>query len=246
MKFGLIGNPLSHSFSKSYFNQRFQEEQREGFTYDNFELPSIEAVVPILQNEVFGLNVTIPYKTSIIPYLNQIDAVAFDIQAVNTLVKTSQYSWKGYNTDVTGFRESLLAWIGDEPMPTRALILGTGGAAKAVQYVLQNIGIPFSIVSTREGSDFTYSSLLADDVRSHPLIINTTPLGMGSLIDALPEIAYSALTREHWLYDLIYNPANTLFLARGQQAGARTKNGLDMLQLQADHAWAIWKMYGKF
>jgi shikimate dehydrogenase len=246
MKFGLIGNPLSHSFSKSYFNKRFQEEKRDGFTYDNFELPTIEAVVPILRNDVFGLNVTIPYKTSIIPYLNQIDPVAFEIQAVNTLVKTNQYSWKGYNTDVAGFRESLLAWIADEPMPARALLLGTGGASKAVQYVLQSLGIAFSIVSTKEGAGFTYSSLSESDVRSHPLVINTTPVGMGALIDTLPEIAYSGLTREHWLYDLIYNPANTLFLARGQQAGARTKNGLDMLQLQADHAWAIWKMYGKF
>lgn len=246
MKFGLIGNPLGHSFSKSYFTTKFQELNLSGFSYDNFPLTSIGEVGTLLKSDISGLNVTIPYKTEIIEYLNEIDREALQIGAVNTLARTGKYSWKGFNTDASAFRETLVAWIGTHPLPAQALILGRGGAAKAVSHALLKLGIKPFTVSRKGNGDFLYDELSEDILHTHLLIINTTPLGMEPAINTCPQIPFEHVTSHHWLYDLVYNPGNTLFLARGKQSGARTKNGLDMLHLQAEHAWSIWKLYGKF
>ena len=246
MKFGLIGYPLTHSFSKDYFATKFQSLGLQDFTYDNFPLTSIEEVTPLLHQDFLGFNVTIPYKEQILQFLNESDPIVSAIGAANTLVNTGNDSWKGYNTDVTGFQESLLRWFGSEKFPNAALVLGTGGASKAVVYVLKQLGIEVSLVSGHFKGNYTYADLSRQVIGDHLLIINTTPMGQFPHIDQSPGIPYAALTQDHWLFDLIYNPGNSLFLTRGEQAGARIKNGLEMLRLQADHAWAIWKSYGKF
>ncbi|MBK9981117.1 MAG: shikimate dehydrogenase [Saprospiraceae bacterium] len=246
MKFGLIGYPLTHSFSKSYFEEKFHSLGLVGFTYSNFSLGNIENIFSILHSDVFGLNVTIPYKSAVIYYLNDIDQTALKIGAVNTLVRTGLNSWKGFNTDVSGFRLSLQDYMKNSPIPERAIILGTGGAAKAVKFSLESIGIKSSFVSRESGSDYKYEDLTKDVIDSHLLIINATPVGTFPKADECPLIPYHLLTRNHWLFDLVYNPTNTLFLTRGAEMGAHTKNGLDMLHLQAEQAWIIWKSYGKF
>ncbi len=246
MKFGLIGYPLGHSFSQSFFETKFDQEGLSGFTYDNFSLENLDSVRSLLHSDIFGLNVTIPYKSAIMDYLNEIDDVAFKIGAVNTLVRTHTDSWKGYNTDWSGFKESLIAWMRGHPVPGHALILGTGGASKAIRFALHQLGIITSTVSSQGNGDYAYEGLTEELVRDHLLLINATPVGMMPETERAPLIPYEALTSRHWLFDLIYNPANTLFLAQGAQMGARTKNGLDMLHLQAEHAWLIWKKYGKF
>lgn len=246
MKFGLIGYPLGHSFSKSFFETRFEEEGLSGFTYDLFPIENMDAVKSVLQSDMFGLNVTIPYKSKVMDYLNEVDETAFKIGAVNTLVHLSPQVWKGFNTDWSGFKESLLSWMAGYPVPGHALILGTGGAAKAIRYALHQLGIITSSVSSQGNGDYAYEGLTEDLIRRHQLIINATPLGMMPDQESAPLIPYEALTDNHWLFDLVYNPANTLFLAHGKQMGARTKNGLDMLYLQAEHAWLIWKKYGRF
>jgi len=246
MKFGLIGYPLTHSFSKEYFETKFQTLGLQGFTYDNFPLAAIEDVTPLLEQDFLGFNVTIPYKEQILQFLSESDPAVASIGAANTLVNTGDHSWKGYNTDATGFQESLLGWFGSEKFPDAALVLGTGGASKAVVYVLKQLGIEVSLVSRHFKGKYSYAELNRQVMEDHLLIINTTPVGQFPHIDQCPEIPFAALTQEHWLFDLIYNPGNSLFLTRGEQAGARIKNGLEMLRLQADHAWAIWKSYGKF
>ena len=245
MKFGLIGYPLSHSFSKKYFDAKFQILGLTDFTYDNFSIEKIDDIVPILQDDYFGLNVTIPYKTSVMEYIHEFDPDALQIGAVNTLVRTGIKSWKGYNTDASGFKHSLKEWMKDVPNPERALVLGTGGAAKAIRFALLSLGIRPSMVSRDQMGDYTYDSLTNEVIKSHLLIINATPIGMGSEIDC-PQIPYEAITPDHWVYDVVYNPTNTLFLRQSMQMKARTKNGLDMLHLQAEHAWNIWKSHGKF
>ncbi len=246
MKFGLIGYPLGHSFSQAWFTDKFRLLGLSGFTYSTFPIAAIDEVGALLHSDLFGLNVTIPYKQSILGYINDIDETAWKIGAVNTLVRTGQYSWKGYNTDVIGFRQSLKNWIGPADMPDRALILGSGGASLAVQYALRTLGIKFKVVSASGHGDLDYSSLTEQLFQSHTLIINTTPLGMTPAEDTCPSIPYAWISPQHWAFDLVYNPANTLFLRRCQQMGARTKGGLDMLHNQADQAWEIWKSYGKF
>jgi len=246
MKFGLIGYPLSHSFSKAYFTEKFHQLGLDQFTYDLLPIAHIEEVSTILRSDVFGLNVTIPYKQSVIQYINDIDPVALKIGAVNTLVRTGKYSWKGFNTDSIGFLRSLKDWIGVSQIPAKALILGSGGASRAVAAALSGLGIKYKVVSHSGSGDLGYHELTSGIMMDHLLIINTTPLGMYPDVDLYPSIPYQCLCTQHWVYDLIYNPANTLFLQKSQQTGARTKNGLDMLHLQADYAWSIWKNYGKF
>jgi shikimate dehydrogenase len=247
MKFGLIGYPLSHSFSQEYFTQKFQSLGLDDFSYQLLPLVDINEVVPLLQQDFTGFNVTIPYKKKILPYLDELDPVAEAIGAVNTIAKTESGSWKGFNTDASGFEASLLQWFDGAPFPEKALVLGTGGASRAIRYILLHLGIEISLVSRdHHAAQYTYASLDKNVIQNHLLIINTTPVGMYPNVDQFPAIPYTALTPEHWLYDLIYNPGNTVFLARGEQAGAMTKNGLEMLHLQADHAWAIWKSHGKF
>ena len=200
----------------------------------------------VLRTDYFGLNVTIPHKTSVISYLNEIDRTAYDVGAVNTLVHTGAHSWKGFNTDVTGFQETLQLWFGGKALPRHALVLGTGGASKAVCYVLRQLGIEIYTVSHSGKGDFSYESLNHAIISKAKLVINTTPVGMYPETDEAPFIPYHFLTPEHWVYDLVYNPINSLFLRRSEQMGAVTKNGLQMLHLQAEHAWTIWKSYGKF
>ena len=246
MKFGLIGYPLGHSFSKSFFENKFEQEGNSGFTYELFPVENPAQIESILQRDLFGLNVTIPYKTVIVDYLSDLDEVAFKIGASNTLVRISPNSWKGFNTDWSGFKESLVNWVAGNPIPGNGLILGTGGAAKAIRYALHQLGITTSTVSSQGNGDYTYEGLTPELISNHDLIVNATPLGMMPESERAPLIPYEALTSRHWLFDLVYNPANTVFLAHGKQMGARTKNGLDMLYLQAEHAWLIWKKYGKF
>lgn len=246
MKFGLIGYPLSHSFSKPFFESKFQQEGLSTFSYENFSVENIEAVQSILAGDLFGLNVTIPYKSLIMDYINETDETAFKIGAVNTMVRTSGASWMGFNTDWTGFSESLIEWTKGNTIPSHALILGTGGAAKAIRFALHKLGTTTTHVSSQGNGDYTYEGLSDEEIARNKLIVNATPLGMFPNLDTAPLIPYESLTAQHWLFDLVYNPSNTLFLAKGAQMGARVKNGLDMLHLQAEHAWLIWKKYGRF
>ena len=246
MKFGLIGYPLSHSFSKEYFTSKFESLGLGDFKYELYPLETIEEFPALLRSDVFGWNVTIPYKSAIITYLNDVDAQAMKIGAVNTIVRTGQNSWKGYNTDTRGFRDSLVSWIGKKDIPSRALVLGSGGSSKAVLFALKMLGVKSTVVSRNGNGYLAYADLTQAIIADHPLIINTTPVGMTPNTFSCPDIPYQYLSTQHWVYDLIYNPANTLFLRQSEQMGAKTKNGLEMLQLQADYAWDIWKKYGKF
>lgn len=246
MKFGLIGYPLSHSFSKVYFTSKFESLGVGDFIYELYPLETIEEFPALLRSDVFGWNVTIPYKSAIITYLNDVDAQAMKIGAVNTIVRTGQNSWKGYNTDTRGFRHSLVSWIGKKDIPSRALVLGSGGSSKAVLFALKQLGVKSTVVSRNGNGNLSYADLTRAIIAEHTLIINTTPVGMTPDTFSCPDIPYQYLSTQHWVYDLIYNPANTLFLRQSEQMGAKTKNGLEMLHLQADYAWDIWKNYGKF
>jgi len=216
------------------------------FSYDQIPLESIEKVTQVLSRDYFGCNVTIPYKTAILPYLEDMDPKVSEIGAANTLVRTGQSSWKGFNTDTDGFYQSLVNWIGKESLPSQALILGSGGSSKAVSYVLGQLGIKVAVVSRSGRGDYKYEELNQAIMQDYLLMINTTPCGMEPDVDTCPSIPYEYITDKHWVYDLIYNPANTLFLRRCKQKGALTKNGLEMLHIQAEEAWKIWRFYGKF
>jgi shikimate dehydrogenase len=246
MKFGLIGYPLSHSFSPAYFNDKFKQAGLHDFSYTLLPVKADSDIHAILRSDYFGLNVTIPHKSAVLNYLNDIDPIALKIGAVNTIVRTGKYSWKGFNTDVSGFTESLMEWYGSNALPMKALILGSGGSAKAVGYALLQLGITTSVVSRSSLGKYNYNELTPEILKDHRLIINTTPLGMTPDASTCPSIPYDHITREHRVFDLIYNPLNTLFLSRCEANGALIKNGLDMLHRQADHAWLIWKRYGKF
>ncbi len=237
--YGLIGFPLSHSFSPAYFRKKLAEQHTDA-VYETFPLASIDLFLKLLaeQPQICGLNVTIPYKESIIPFLHEIDSVAHNVGAVNC-INLKDGIRKGYNTDVIGFEQSLIPLLESQHM--QALILGTGGSSKAVAYVLKQLGIPFQKVSREaDGTSLTYDALSVDMIARHTLIINTTPLGMYPGIDSAPPIPYEAITTQHLLYDLIYNPEETKFLAEGKKYGAAIKNGFEMLQLQAEAAWDIW------
>ena len=238
-QYGLIGYPLGHSFSKDYFNQKFVRESITAH-YENFEIPNIHALSEILQNNpnLQGFNVTIPYKQQIIPLLDALDPTAEDIGAVNT-VTMQQGKLTGYNTDVIGFTESLSPLL--QPIHTKALILGTGGASKAVAYGLTALSIPYTYVSRQASSNYiAYADVTPELLADYQIIINTTPLGTHPQVDTCPPIPYSALTHTHLLYDLVYNPTQTLFLKKGREAGATIKNGYEMLIRQAEAAYHIW------
>lgn len=238
--YGLIGYPLSHSFSPGYFKAKFEQE---GITarYELFAIPSIDRYPDLLkhQPDLRGLNVTIPYKELVIPYIDELDSIAKEIGAVNCIYIKDKRS-KGFNTDVTGFKQSLLPLL--KPWHRNALVLGTGGASLAVAYVLKELGIAYRFVSrhSRVEENITYADLNADLVAAHQLIINTTPMGMYPDEQSCPDLAYDGIGEMHLLYDLIYNPGKTLFLTKGQQQGAAIKNGLEMLELQAEASWHIW------
>jgi shikimate dehydrogenase len=245
MHFGLIGKSLSHSFSKSYLEEKFIKEDKEGFQYSNFDLESLDNLLQIItDNHLSGLNVTKPYKESIIPFLNELDVTAKEIGAVNCIKITWNNNTPyliGYNTDYYGFAQSIKPFL--EPIHQRALILGTGGASKAIAYALKNVGVDFYYVTTGEKKSvnyFHYTELNEYVLNAFKLIVNCTPLGMYPKTDACPEIPFQFITTEHLLYDLIYNPEETLFLQKGKAQNAVTMNGLNMLKLQADKAWEIW------
>ncbi len=239
--FGLIGYPLSHSFSKTYFTEKFSREKIQDARYENFSIEKIETLPELItaQPDLRGLNVTIPYKTSVLNYLDETDEVAAHIGAVNT-IKISSGKLKGFNTDYIGFSRSLIPLI--QPVHQRALILGTGGASLAVKFALEKLDIGFTFVSRNPKNENTirYSDLTADILSEHLLIINTTPIGMYPNVEQAPEIPYHRLTGKHLLYDLIYNPELTLFLKKGKEKKAQTKNGYDMLVSQAEESWKIW------
>ena len=241
---GLIGFPLSHSFSKKYFGQKFEKKNILTWQYDLFPLENIQELPALFEsrNNLVGINVTIPYKEQIIPYLDELDTAASEIGAVNT-VKIVDGKRIGYNTDVYGFEKSLCDFMkaSANTAVKNALVLGTGGAAKAVVYVLKKLGIKAQMVSrSKKNEVLSYSDLSTTTLNDFQLIINTTPLGMSPNIDAAPNIPYSQLTSAHLCYDLVYNPKKTVFLALGEKKGCPIKNGLEMLQLQAEKAWEIW------
>src|SRR5580700_9918588 len=239
-KFGLIGYPLAHSFSGKYFREKFQRESIIDCTYSNYEIPSISALSDILKDqELNGLNVTIPYKESVIPFLHKKDPVVEEIAACNC-IKILKQELTGYNTDVIGFEISLKEKLTVKDM--RALILGTGGSSKAVAWVLKRTGIEYLLVSRNKSHHYdrtTYEDLNREILETHSLIINCTPLGMEPKTGVCPPLPYQWIGREHYLYDLVYNPAKTLFLEKGKMAGARIKNGADMLAIQAEASWVI-------
>lgn len=236
--FGLIGFPLSHSFSPGYFADKFEKENIRAASYGLFPLEKIDEVCSLLERDIQGLNVTIPYKESVIPYLDGLDEEAEAIGAVNTIASRDG-KWIGFNTDIYGFNTSLIPFLGDR-LIEKALVLGSGGAAKAVVYGLNKLGIKPTLVSRSDKGDLTYEDIDAAILDAHPLIINTTPLGMSPNIHTCPDIPYELLTEKHFLYDLVYNPKKTLFLNNGKQHGASIKNGYEMLCLQAEKSWSIW------
>lgn len=238
-QYGLIGYPLSHSFSPSYFKNKFEKEQILNCQYDLFPLEQVDLFCGILEKKnIAGINVTIPYKEQVIPFLDDLDETASEIGAVNT-IQIHQGRTKGFNTDVFGFEQSLLPLL--KAHHQKALILGTGGASKAVAYVLKKLAIDYLFVSRKAtAQQLTYDAIDKSIVSEYKLIINTTPLGMAPKIETAPNLPYQLLGKDHLLYDLIYNPSTTLFMQKGQDQGAMTKNGLEMLQLQAEESWRIW------
>lgn len=240
-KYGLIGKSLSHSFSQNYFHNKFKQLSLINYQYDNYELINESKLSEFIQkNDCIGLNVTIPYKEAVIPYLTSLDSIAKSVKAVNTIKYYKDGSSKGFNTDVIGFKRSLEA---EDLSPiSKALILGDGGASKAVQYALELLNIKFEIVGRKEAAgQIKYESLSPQYIQNTPLIINCTPLGMWPKTKDHPPIPYDAITKNHLFFDLIYQPAKTVFLELAEKQGAKTKNGLEMLQLQADAAWEIWQ-----
>ena len=242
-RFGLLGKNISYSFSRKYFTEKFKKLDLKQFEYVNYDLERIEefsSKVLIDKNILGGLNITIPYKEQIIPFLDEIDSEAESIGAVNTIKILDDGRLKGYNTDAYGFETSLKScWKGDE---NGALILGTGGASKAIAHVLQKLGIPFLFVSRAKSNEqiISYQELNEQVILEHELIINCSPLGTYPDIEAKPDLPYEFLTNRHLLFDLIYNPEMTTFLKMGEKAGAIVKNGGSMLKHQADRSWEIW------
>ncbi|RLD87909.1 MAG: shikimate dehydrogenase [Bacteroidetes bacterium] len=243
--YGLIGKKLSHSFSQTYFDEKFESLGIEA-KYFLFEVGDVSEVKEIIRShpELVGLNVTIPYKEDILSIVDEVDPVAQAVGSVNTLKiyrAGEEPLVHAFNTDVIGF-EKTLSPLTEDRNSLSALVLGTGGAAKAVVYVLQKLRIPFRCVSRNPvENQLGYSDLTEELILEHGLIINTTPVGMYPQADVAPEIPYSFLTRDHILYDLIYNPAETIFLRKGREKGCVTMNGQRMLELQADASWEIWK-----
>lgn len=243
-KYGLIGYPLKHSFSIGYFNEKFSSEGIDA-EYVNFEIPAINDFIEVIEEnpDLCGLNVTIPYKEQVIPFLDELDPDTAKIGAVNVIKiirQKAKVKLVGYNSDIIGFTQSIQPLL--QPHHRKALILGTGGASKAVYHGLKKLGIEGVFVSrTRKTEDMlTYEDLTPEIIQEHTVIVNCTPLGMYPKVDFCPDIPYQELTPNHLLYDLLYNPNVTLFMKKGEEQGAVTKNGLEMLLLQAFAGWEIW------
>jgi shikimate dehydrogenase len=242
-KFGLIGFPISHSLSKKFFSEKFEKEGIEDAQYELYPIKTIEELPLLIKAtpNLVGLNITIPYKQQVIPYLDELDEKAEIIGAVNTItIKNGKL--KGYNTDYDGFKSSLIKWLGSKPLPEKAIILGTGGASKAVKAILDDLAIQNKFVSRKpiEGQ-LTYSELEnSETFKTSHLIINASPLGMSPNTETLPELPYNQLTEEHLLFDLVYKPLLTAFMQKGIDKNCWVKNGLEMLHGQAEKAWEIW------
>lgn len=238
--YGLVGYPLGHSFSERYFREKFARENITDAEYRNFPLGLAEDILRLTLRhpDLRGLSVTIPHKTAVIPFLGRVDPEAAKIGAVNCIKVGRDGSMTGYNTDAAAFRESLLGLIGDDR--PGALILGSGGAARAVAYVLDELGISHSVVSRSGKGMLKYDGLTDGMIEDNRLVINATPLGTWPDTDVCPPIPYRALTPRHYLFDLVYNPAETVFMRRGAAKGARTMNGYGMLVRQAELSWTIW------
>ncbi|CAN5118694.1 shikimate dehydrogenase [soil metagenome] len=238
--YGVIGYPLSHSFSKKYFTEKFRKENLSDCTFEVFEIPSIDDLAGLIQSQpgIIGCSVTIPYKEKIIPLLSQADEVVQKTGACNS-IKIKDGKIIGFNTDIFGFEASLIKKLNTHH--NDALILGRGGAAKAVAFVLEKLRINFTFVERIKKEDsLCYADLTEDIIAAHPLIINTTPLGMYPNIETCPDIPFTAVSPQHYLFDLTYNPDKTLFLQKGEHAGAAIQNGYEMLILQAEKSWELW------
>lgn len=242
IKFGLIGYPLVHSFSKKYFNEKFDNENIKNVSYQNYELKNINELKSLIKrnSDLRGLNVTIPYKEKVIKYLDKIDEKYLNIGAVN-VIKIIDNKLFGINTDYEAFKITLKEWL-DNSFNSKALILGTGGSSKSVSLALKELNIDHNFVSRKKRKNvFSYEELLDIKIFSnYKLIINTTPLGMYPKINLLPNIPYRLITKNYYLYDLVYNPETTKFLEKGKRKGAKIKNGLEMLHLQAELSWNYW------
>ncbi|MBC8172730.1 MAG: shikimate dehydrogenase [Chitinophagales bacterium] len=239
-RFGLIGYPLTHSFSKKYFTEKFKREEIEDCIYELYQLENIDDVRLLFEvnKDLCGLNVTIPYKETIIHYLENLDDTAQKIGAVNC-IHINEIEKTGFNTDCLGFRDAIKPLL--QPHHKKALVLGTGGSSKAVVYALHELDIEHVCVSrTKSHSNFSYSDIDKTILEEYPIIINTSPVGMYPNLHVSPDIPYEYLTPSHLCFDLIYNPEETLFLQKAKHQGAQVKNGLEMLELQAEYAWKIW------
>ena len=243
-KLGLLGKDISYSFSRSYFKNKFEKENINDISYENFDIENIDLFPSIIKNTegIKGLNVTIPYKEQVIPYLDKINKKAKAIGAVNTIRITKKGKLVGYNTDCYGFKNTLKPFV--KSHHKKALILGTGGASKAIAYTFKEMGIKYQYVSRtiKNGVSFSYDTLTEMEVKEHQIIINSTPLGTFPNIEDCPNIPYSAISDQHILFDLIYNPEETKFLRQGKEKGATIINGLNMLRLQAEKSWSIWDL----
>lgn len=240
-QFGLIGRNISYSFSKKYFTDKFEQNFFDNCNYTNYDLESIREFPKLIENTkgLVGLNVTIPYKESILPYLDKISKKAKKIGAVNCITISKKKKLKGYNTDFYGFKKSLKPLL--KSHHTKALILGTGGASKAVAFALKRLNIEYDFVSRNPNEyEFSYEELNAEIFSEYTIIINTTPVGTHPNIENYPAIDYSLFTPKHIAYDLIYNPEKTAFLKKAKAQGATIKNGYDMLIFQAEKGWEIW------
>jgi len=241
-KFGLIGKNISYSFSRDYFLEKFKKLGLDKLKYTNYDIEDIEEfpfVIYQKEDEFKGFNVTIPYKETIIKYLDEVDINAQKIGAVNTIKVTENNELIGYNTDVYGFKKSIEPFL--KKHHEKALILGTGGASKAVAYAFKEMGIKYKFVSRKVSEDtLLYSILNQEIMEEYTVIVNCTPIGTSPKIDESPNIPYQFLTNKHLLFDLIYNPSETKFLQEGKKRGAIIKNGLEMLELQAEKSWEIW------
>lgn len=239
--FGLVGKNIDYSFSVNYFTQKFQNEGINDSIYKNFDIPDISYLPQIIKKNkgLKGLNVTIPYKTEVIPYLNKLSRKAEQIGAVNCIRLTKKGKLKGYNTDVYGFRKSLKPLLGGQHR--KALILGAGGASKAVAFVLKELEIEYRYVSRNpQVGEFSYSDISKMVMQDFLVIINCTPIGTFPDSDSSPDLNYDYFSSKHIAFDLVYNPAETKFLQLAKAKGAVTKNGYDMLVFQAEKAWALW------
>lgn len=255
-KYGLIGYPLTHSFSKKYFTEKFLRDGLDNYEYELYPLPNLSDLPELINGnpDLCGLNVTVPHKIGVMFYLDMVDPAAKEIDAVNCIkivnrkpveaffsgeLSSMQMRLEGYNTDAFAFEKSLKPLL--KKHHQKALILGTGGASRAVAYVLKKLGISFKKVSRRAtGKQLFYKNLDEEILKEHTLIINTSPVGTAPKMSEYPEMPYEFLTSKHLLYDLVYNPLETEFLKRGRAKGASTKNGLEMLHLQAEKSWEIW------